>query len=98
MDENFGLVDFDSEQSDLHFERANSTLRKTMSLKKVRFTERTALEQEKRFVAGEDIIRRMSSEVGKLIVKKRREAQDNKLRENIFRKIVEKYEEYFDNI
>jgi len=32
-------------------------------------------------------MQKMSGEVSKLVVKKRREAQDNKLRENIFKKI-----------
>jgi hypothetical protein len=57
------------------------------SLRKIRFTERTAPEYERRMVVGDDCMQRMLEEVEKLVGKKRREAQDNKLRENIFRKI-----------
>jgi len=60
--------------------RSSVTAAKGMSLKKNRFTERTALEQEKRYFITEETIQKMNIGVSKLIVKKRREAQDNKPR------------------
>jgi hypothetical protein len=66
---------------------------KAPSVRKIKFTDRTAPENEKRIIVSEDCQNRIQSFVETLANKKRREAQDWKIRENIMRKIDEKYGE-----
>ena len=60
---------------------------KAPSTKKIRFTDRTAPDYEKRFVVSEYCQHKMLDLVDKMMEKNRRETQDWKLRENVIRKI-----------
>lgn len=63
-------------------------------MKKIKFTDRTAPESENRIVVSQDCMDRMQVTVDQLVLKKRRELRDNKIRENIIKKIDEKYGDY----
>lgn len=72
---------------------------KRTSVKKVRFTDRTALpDTDKRVLISEECRMRMGAVVADAAGRKRKEATDNKVRVNIIKKVTEKYGAYYQNI
>ena len=69
---------------------------KAPSNKKIKFTDRTAAGDEKRLIPSEGCKQKMLILIDKLLDKPRREGQDWKLRENILKKIDEKYIDSFN--
>lgn len=90
-DEECKISDNDSSGS-INGQRRLSTIGKqTHSNKKIKFTDRTAPDNDNRIAVTQECKNRMLDLVSELASKKRREGLDNKVRENLIKKIDDKF-------
>ena len=69
---------------------------KAPSAKKFRFTDRTAADNEKRYVISEACQAKMAILVSEMMKKPRKETSDWTLKENLIKKIDEKFGEQYN--